>query len=144
MKQALKTFTRAKMLTLGSLLIMLLALAACGRQSPPAPPGLGHPSLDVTGSWSGEFVDEQGQPSPLSLQLVQTGTAVSATMDMAGLEVEGGGAIGEASLSLGFEADTHAITLQSAVNIERMQGKITVLTPEGTTSSTSRFTATRQ
>lgn len=139
-----KTFTRWQMHKPGLLLIMVLGLAACGRQAPPAPPGPGQPSLDVTGSWSGELVDEQGQSSPVSLQLVQTGTAVSATIMMDGQEVEGGGTIGEASLSLGFEAETHAITLMATVSVSSMQGTITVLSPEGTAAAAYDFTATRQ
>ncbi len=67
---------------------------------------------------------EQGQSSPLSLRLTQTGTAVSATLSLDGLEVEGGGAIGEDDLSL---SSTYMIASEATVSVSRMQGTIFAL-----------------
>ena len=73
-------------------LVALILISACRGESPSTPSAPTASSLNVAGSWRGTATDSSG-PGSITMQMTQTGTALSGTVSMSVTTVTGRGTL---------------------------------------------------
>ena len=115
-----------------SLLLLILMLAACGGQVAD--------NTDVTGTWTGQ-ISGSGGTAPLTLQLTQSSSTVSGTLELGGDQLEVSGVLAGNLISLSGQDQTGTLQLEGSVSSTMMQGTITV-NSQGQNASVT-FSATK-
>lgn len=112
------------------ILLVALALAACGGQT----------AGDVSGTWNGT---SSTTGAPLTLVLTQNGTSLNGTLSFGGTEgIPMTGTTTGGLLSLSYQDTSGAVQIEASVDGNSMQGTLTLSLADGTGGS-SAFTASR-